>query len=195
MSIENNTRITSKDLLAGFLDLRGLTSEFDNWTDELLSGNPPRLIRLRQLVALFQAFGIPWGPQSFAEGKFIQPEHPRYDLLLSKLSTELLGETTRSVLADRNRLPKFFATLFDYRMRVDGILLFNSGVLSASGLFHLSYCKIGDLNRIIQENIVNIDDTLAMLISPEVAAFSVEQLVQDYGYPDVNLFEIDVDWL
>jgi hypothetical protein len=32
------------------------------------------------------------------------------------------------------------------------------------------------------------------LISPESAAFSIEQLVQDYGYPDIDLSEIDLDW-
>jgi hypothetical protein len=34
-----------------------------------------------------------------------------------------------------------------------------------------------------------------LLISPEMAVFSVEQLVRDYGYPDVDLSEIDDDFL
>ena len=194
MTIANNGTITARDLLAGFLELRGLTSNFDNWTEELLSGNPPRLIRLRQLEALFQAFGVPWDPQSFVKGKFIQPEHPRYGSLLSKLSAEFLEETTHSVWTADNRLPRFFATLFDYRMRVEGVLSFSNLILTASGLFKLACDNICELNRIIRNNIVNIDDTLAALISPEMAAFPIEQIVRDYGYPDVNLCKIDGDW-
>ena len=194
MSIENNKTNTANDLLAGFLDLRGFTPEYDNWTEELLSGNPPRLIRLRQLVALFQAFGIPWGPQPFVEGKFIQPEHPRYDLLLSKLSVEFPEEMNHSAWTDDVRLPRFFATLFDYRMRVEAVLSFSDCILTASGLLKLAYDKICELNRVIQENISDIDDTLAVLISPETAVFSIEQLVRDYGYPDVDLSDIEVDW-
>ena len=190
----NNRTITAHNLLAGFLELRGLTPEFESWTEERLSENPPRLIRLRQLEALFQAFGVPWNPRSFVEGKFIQPEHSRYDSLLTKLSAELQEETTHSVWTDRNRLPRFFATLFDYRMRLEGALSFSNLILSASGLFKLAYDKICVLNRIIQNNIVNIDDTLAVLISPEMTAFPIEQIVRDYGYPDVNLCEIDEDW-
>jgi len=194
MTISNNRTVTAHDLLLGFLDLRGLTPDFDNWTEELLSENPPRLIRLRQLVSLFQAFGVPWDPQSFVEGKFIQPEHPRYDSLLSKLSVECPEEMNHSVWTDDVRLSRFFATLFDYRMRVERVLSFSNLFLSASGLFKLAYDKICELNGIIENNIADIDDTLAALISPEMAAFSIEQIVREYGYPDVNLCEIDGDW-
>ncbi|MBI5591826.1 MAG: hypothetical protein HY881_15245 [Deltaproteobacteria bacterium] len=194
MTIANNRTITAHDLLLGFLDLRGMTPNFDNWTEELLSDNPPRLFRRRQLVALFQAFGIPWDPQSFVEGKFIHSEHHRYDSLLSKLSVEFPEEMNHSAWTDDVRLPRFFATLFSYRMRVERVLSFSDLILTASGLFKLAYDKICELNGIIQNNIVNIDDILAALISPEMAAFPIEQIVRDYGYPDVNLCEIDGDW-
>jgi hypothetical protein len=192
--ITDNRTITAQTLLLGFLELRSLTPELNNWTEELLSDNPPRLFRLRQLTALFQAFGIPWGPQSFVKGKFIQSEDHRYDSLLSKLSTELQEDTSCEVW-DRHRLPRFFATLFDYRQRVDDVLSFSSGVLLSSGLFLLAHSKIGELNRIILKNIADIDDTLVALICPEMAVFSVEQLVRNYDYPDVDLTEIDVDWI
>jgi hypothetical protein len=54
--------------------------------------------------------------------------------------------------------------------------------------------KAGELNRVIRENVAIIDDVLVELISPEGATFSVEQLARDYGYPDVDLFEVDSDW-
>jgi len=50
------------------------------------------------------------------------------------------------------------------------------------------------LNRVIQDNVGVIEDILVDLISPEAAAFSVENLARDFAYPDVDLFEIDSDW-
>jgi len=32
------------------------------------------------------------------------------------------------------------------------------------------------------------------MISPEMTTFSIEQMVRDYGYPDVDVYEIDADW-
>lgn len=198
--IENNRKVTAHTPLLGFLELRSLTPELSDWTEEMLSDNPPRKFRLQQLVALFRAFDIPWNPQSFVDGKFIQSEHPRYDSLLSKLFTELLSrkpliDKTLVIRDHRYQLPLFFKTLFDYRERIDEVLSFSGGVMAASGLFQLAHKKANVLNRIIHKNIADIDDTLAALISPEMAVFSVEQLVRDYGYPDVDLSEIDEDWI
>ena len=93
-----------------------------------------------------------------------------------------------------HRLPEYFAILFDYRKRVEDVLSFSSGVLEASGLYLHAHRKAGELNLVIQDNIAVIKDALVDLISPEGATFTVEQLARDYGYPDVDLFEIDSDW-
>jgi hypothetical protein len=137
-------RITARSLLHGFLDLRGLTPELGDWTEERLSGNPPRLFRLRQLVALFCAFGLSWDPPSFVEGIFIDPDQPRYAGLLPKLAAELSAGSAPWVRS--YQLPEFFAILYRYRERVEKVLSFSSGVLEASGLYLLAHCKAGELN-------------------------------------------------
>lgn len=184
--------ITARSLLLGFLDLRSLSPELAEWTEERLADNPPRLYRLRQLTALFRAFDLPWDPQAFTEGKFIEPEHPRYAGLLVQLA-EALPEGARRTVRNR-QLTAHFEKLFNYRTRVDEVLTFSSGALEASGLYLLAYRKVEKLNRVIRVNVASIDDTLVALISPEGASFSMEQLVRDYGYPDVDLWKIDVDW-
>ena len=194
MTIENNRTITAHDLMIRFLELRLMTPNYDDWTEELLSDNPPRLIRLRQLVAMFQAFVIPWGPRSFVHGMFIQPDTHRYDSLLSKLSAELLEGITDCDWTDHTRVQRFFEVLFDYRIRVESVLSYSGNILTASGLFKLALDKICELSRIIENNIVNIDDIMAAMISPEMTTFSIEQMVRDYGYPDVDVYEIDADW-
>lgn len=186
------TLITARALLLRFLELRNLSPDLSDWTEKRLSDNPPRIFRLRQLAAMFNAFDLPWNPQLFIEGGFISPEQKRYADALSKLAEEM-PEMSRK-LAESDQLPDFFRILFDYRSRVDDVLYFPGGVLEASGLYLHAYSKAGELNKIIHDNVNIIDDALVALISPEAATFTVENLVQDYGYPDVDLSEIDADW-
>jgi hypothetical protein len=186
-------QITAHSLLLGFLELRGFSPKLADWTEERLSDNPPRLIRLRRLIAMFRAFGLPWDPESFTEGRFIDPRHPRYTTLLAKIAEELpVG--SREWATDY-QLPGFFQRLLDYRIRVDGVLSYSSGVLEASGLFLHAHRKVQELNQVVRDHVANIDNTLAALISPEDSSFSVGQLIRDYGYADVDLLQIDLDWV
>jgi hypothetical protein len=174
------------------MELRRLSPKLADWTEERLSDNPPRLFRLRQLVALFRAFGLPWDPESFVNGKFIEPEHPRYAGILTKLLEETpMSPGDHSV---NHRLPTYFWILFSYRTRVGEVLSTSDDVLVAGGLFQHAYQMVGDLNQVIQERVAVIDESLAALVSPEGASFSVEELVRDHGYPDVDLLQIDGDW-
>jgi hypothetical protein len=188
-------QVTSRDLLQAFLDLRRLAPELDTWTEERLADNPPRLARLQQLVALFRAFGIPWDPVAFVDGTFIRPEDPRYDAILSRLKAEAVDGEKLEDRRARRQLPRFFSILFDYRTRLDDVLSFNSGVIEASGLYLLAHRKADMQNQIIRNNLAAIEDTLTELISPAGAAFPRERLVREFGYPDVDVTDLDLDWL
>jgi hypothetical protein len=190
--VSGEKTITARSLLLAFLELRRMSPEFGDWTEDHLASNPPRLFRLRQLVALFRAFGLPWDPPAFVEGKFIRPELPRYAALMSKLLAELPKGAGR--WPDGHQLPEFFAILYDYREQIGRVLAFSSGVLEASGLYLHAHNKAGELNRVIAANVGIVEDALVELISPEAAAFSLEQLARDFEYPDVDLFDIDSDW-
>ena len=83
---------TARDLLLQFFDLRGLSPVVKNWNEEALADNPPRLYRLQQLMALFRAYDVPWDPEAFMEGTFIETDHARYRAVLSELTDELRKE-------------------------------------------------------------------------------------------------------
>ena len=183
---------TARDLLLQFFDLRGLSPVVKNWNEEALADNPPRLYRLQQLMALFRAYDVPWDPEAFMEGTFIETDHPRYRAVLSELTDEL-RESARD-RAGAHQLPDFFKTLFRYRSRVNAVLSFSNGVMAASGLYHCAHHKAEGMNSIIRANVSIIDDTLVALVSPDAATFTTAQLVQDYGYPDIDLSEIDLAW-
>jgi hypothetical protein len=192
---EQPTKIfTARDLLYGFLELRGLTPELDKWTEENFADNPPRLFRLRRLQALFWAFEIPWDPASFRKGEFIAPENPLYNPLLTQVAEEQKESVKHGFGPRAHQLPYCFETLLNYRERVESVLQFSSGVLEASGLYRFAHKKAGELNHIIREHIGCIDDILVGLIYPAAKTFTVEELTRDYNFPDVNLSKIDADW-
>jgi hypothetical protein len=95
----------------------------------------------------------------------------------------------------RYQLPQFFAILVDYRMRVHHLLSFSNGLLESTGLYRYAHSMAGDLNSVIAAQVDVIDDILAMLICPERTHYTMDQLVREYGYPDVDLLEIDAEWI
>jgi len=201
----DETQIGSGDLLLGFLELWAYCPDLSDWTEERLGNNPPRLIRLRRLLSLFRAFGVPWGPETFIQGRFIDPGDARYNPLLARLAAERPQGAGRGVEPLdirlwqspehlRHQLPRFFEILFGYRKRVADLLAFSSGLFEASGLYWQAHSMASDLNAVIATHVGVIDDILATVISPERAHYSMDQLVRDYGYPDVDLSEIDADW-
>lgn len=187
--------LTARTLLLRFLELEGLTPKLSDWNERTLAFNLPRLVRLQQLQALFRAFQIPWNPPAFTRGEFIQPESRKYDVPFSQLAEKMPEGRSGPFAAERRQLPNFFAILFDYRRRVNRLLMYGSGVLAASGLNMLAYRRALDLNDVIGQNIGIIDDLLVALISPDGATFSVDQLVRDYGYSEEDLDDLDIKYL
>lgn len=184
--------LSAHSLLDQFLELRGLSPDFDDWTEERFASNPPRLYRLRQLVALFRAFGLPWNPRGFTEGEFIQPDNPRYAGLWERLQTQL--PTHRLERAGPHQFPHFFGILYRHRELLDRALSARSEWLEASGLYAFALRMCDSLNDVIRKNLHTLDEMLAVLINPEGIAFTREALIREYGYPDVDLFSIDADW-
>lgn len=201
--IENTTIVTARNLLLTFLDLRGFVNDTNNWNEKLLSRNPSGYFRFQQLVAMFKAFDIEWNPEAFINGKFIKYDDPRYTSLLGTFHISMLEmlpvDMRRSINyghgfgVHSDQLNECFSILFKYREHVERILTFSNGVLATSGLYFFAHGKTDELNRIVRENIDIIDDILIAIICPEGKQFSMVQMVNDYGYPDVDLRKIDLE--
>lgn len=186
--------INAKSLIYKFLELKAF-SPCSEWTEEQFADNPPRLFRLRQLMAMFRAFGLPWEPSEFMWGKFIDPEDVRYNSLISKLIKEEMEEASERTHGRKpayeamkfeeaaHNLPTFFYILFSYRMCLESPLEFSKKFIEINRFGVLAVCKLEKVNGAINSNIAIIDDLLAEFVSPEGASFPVEKLVRDYGYP------------
>lgn len=190
--MSKNRLITARSLLLDFLELRRLSPDFSKWTEYSLLDNPPRLFRLRCLIAMFYAFGLSWHPQSFIRGQSINYKKPEYKSVLLKFSEESTNEFLNGYMEEL--LPDSFRLLLTYRMQLDDVLFSFSNIITASGPIISVYRKANQLNTIIQQNIADIEDVLANLISPEGKTFTIEELVREYGYPDIDMDALDEDF-
>lgn len=123
----------SHELLRNYLDLKALAPDLSQWTEEQLQANPPRLVRLKRLLALFSAFGIPLDPEGFARGRFFEGRTSSYGLY-ERLWNDMPRTHRRSTERWPWELQDCFEHLLRYRERLRAVLDFNDGVMEASGL-------------------------------------------------------------
>lgn len=186
--------ITAQDLLLAFLEFRRMCPEFSDWTEERLGNTPALLFRLQRLMALFRAFRIPWAPSRFVNGHFVRPDDSRYASMLRELAEEM-PEVGKGYMTFReNDLAALFQVLYEYRERLDSGLCYTGGFLEASGGCLYAIRKIDRVNSGIRANLAVIEDLLVEIICPDDVVFSIEQMVRDFDYPDVDLNDIDDDW-
>lgn len=196
-----DTTLTARDLLYGFLDLQHMIPKFEDWSEDKYPENPPRLIRIRRLKAIFRAFEIKWDPLKFfigdflcSTGKSFDPVESRYCEFLQGLKDEMPRSIREVSKLRKMDLFNMFRVLMRYREALDRVLSSNRGVMAASGPGLYAIEKIGTVNQVIQKHVPVIDDLLIAIIDPEKRAFPMSRMVKDFGYPEEDLGGIDADW-
>lgn len=179
--------LSAHDLISQFLELREMSPNLKEWSEEAFADNPPRLIRLKRLMALFRAYSIPWEPFRFSIGAFISQENPLYVPLLEK------GRSAKG-LPPASHLQNCFETLLEYRRTIESMRCFSHGILGAFGLWAYAHRAAWGVTEKTLENVRGLDDDLAFIVDPERKTFSVEEMVSRYGYLDTNLTEVDLEW-
>ena len=185
---------TARHLLRLFLEFWCMSPDMTLWKEAKLADNLPRLVRLRQLMALFRAFKIDWNPAAFVQGKFIDGRSSRHQAFMDSALASMRPIDVGGIDAERRMLPVCFKLLFEYRARMESALSFSRSLQEGCGLYLFACRKADEMNGIILQNIGIIEDCLAALISPERREFALVDLVRDHGYPAVDLSEIDADW-
>jgi hypothetical protein len=182
--------ITAHNLLHCYLEFVVLVPDIEDWTEEQLSDNPPRLYRLKQLNSMLHAFQID-GLLSFQSGQFIElDKSSRYAKALSLISAGKISSDRSKILAE------CFNILMVHRQEVESVLWFGSGAYHVgSRLLSSTYQRIWSFNWSFRQHIRTIDHIIVAIISPEEKSFTTEFLVRDHAFPDVDITAIDLDWL
>lgn len=207
---------TTKDLLYKLLEFRAMTPNSDEWNETSLKHNEPRLIRFRRINSLFKAFELIhkkkkktnfWSLLSenskenelskdeiigFFEGNFITTresvEYPNSQKLIEK-------EKAFDSDSFKNRdIYQFYRHLMKYRIKVESVLNYNSGVIEASSLgFRSAISLTNELNNELNIKIEKIDDILFEIINPKKLNFDENVLIKEYGFPKDDLNSIDIE--
>jgi hypothetical protein len=207
---------TTKDLLNKLLEFRAMTPNSDKWNETSLKHNEPRLIRFRRINSLFKAFELKdkknektnfWSLLSenskenelskdeiigFFEGNFITTrESIKYP------NSRKLIEKEKAFDSDsfKNRdIYQFYHHLMKYRIKVESVLNYNSGVIEASSLgFRSAISLTNELNDELNIKIEKIDEILFEIINPNKLKFDENLLIKEYGFPKDDLDSIDIE--
>ena len=193
----DNEMYTAKDILDLYLKFEGLQSDKDTWTEDNLQSNPPRFYRLKALESLFRAFDL-GDIKEFAQGTFISKRSIQdYSALIKRMKSELktITKFRKGEQITLKEIVTLFTRLMEYRRRWNYVVEFSSGLYACSAKNRYAFYKIGEVNSAIQEEIAPIDDILTFIISPSKKTISKDELVKHFDHPDVNLFDIDAEWI
>ncbi len=191
-------RFTPKDILALYFDFKSFQPSKRTWNEHTLHDNPPRLYRLKMLQSLFKAFGL-GSIKTFHEGGFVLKRNIEdYSVLIERIKTDTKAHISYPLYIPPIRLPEIrylFITLLRYRDKLDGIMGFNRGNIQAAGIYGYTCYKIEQINNVIKTDMSIIDNLIKSIISPSNQNISREGLIVNFGYPDVDLGEIDIERL
>ena len=183
-------------LLFAFLDLLSYEKDLNKWSEEEFSDNPPRLYRLQIVNALMKALNLTCSYADFLKGEFITEENlPSTTALRQQLALicEYLSIKSNSTWSVTKA--KFvFDNLIQYRLRLLNLFDFGSGVIASSGYYRVPFLVSTTFNDKLKEPIENLNQLIVLFFNSEKLYYSKATLIEKFGFPDVDLREVDMDW-
>ena len=187
-----------KTLLKNFLELYTLSNDTTKWSVANFAENPPRLYRLQMIAAILKALKIECSYQEFEYGEFIF-EEGRQNLAGFKTRVEenynAVFETINLEDEEHSDFQFIFEVLLRYRIKLHQFISVKATVLEAAGINKIPLMIMSDIEDKLQNDITAIDNILYYLLNPTRIAYSQEELIKKYNYPNVDLNKIDSDWI
>ncbi|MGI4869961.1 MAG: hypothetical protein ACRYFX_02150 [Janthinobacterium lividum] len=189
---------TALDFIDAYLDLKAMSPEVRLWSEKGFISNPPRLYRFQRLVALAQALGLPTSFDKLETGEFLA-ERPLelYSPLLSEADEYLHTAFGFKPRSSRSDLSLLCQQLLRFLEQLRQITRFNSGWLEASSRGALYSIKLTEvvIDSLGQEPVAHLRGVLAHLLDPYARQFTQSELVRRFGFPVVDLLDVDIDWM
>lgn len=183
-----------EQLLNTMYDLEYLES-IKNWDNETLKNNPPRYLRFQQISAMMKFLGFNCTPKEF---KFI----PLNEIVIYN-NEDIFIDILNNMRNPIEKIDKFktigdviatFWYLYEFRKNIHNS--FKSNLISEGiGNYSIGENMIEYLKQTLTMRIDWLDDILFFIIDPRKQLFNLELLIEKYNYPNVNIDEIDADWI
>ena len=188
-----------KQLLDTFLDLYTYDTKIHEWSFEKFENYPSRSHRLQIITALMKALDVNCSYSDFKDGRFISKVHYNkwkdfkesiIDQLDAKAYTRSLKENSHPF-----DIQSIFRTFMQYRLNAQKLLGIFDGIYAANDEF-MAFVKLIEIPNIhLKEDLKNIEQVLLFCINPTTISYTKEELIANFGFPDVNINEVDVDWM
>jgi hypothetical protein len=166
----------------------GLDPHWEEPTDHATS----EWVRYARVVALLRALEL-GSPRDFAAGKFLMGK----PMSAYPLAEQVLREVQKmSGLpdSDEERLSRLFWWLLIYRMQAEKLLQINSGWLVAGMLGIYTALRVtGDANEAVKSALQEIEVLLVELIDSMGRQVTERELIERWGWPQVDLDELLAD--
>lgn len=188
----------AKILVQDYLELNSMTLGFSEWTDEHFKDNPPRLLRLQRIRACLSCLEIEVADfHSFEKGDWVKPvseELLETIQLVLKTPFELDYE---QYIRPEDRYPEMyhFGKFLSIRVVLYKLSSIRKSVLAASGHFLTPVLVLHHLEKKVEAECLALDEVLQLLLNPKELRLEHQTMVTDFGFPDVDLDEIDFDWM
>jgi hypothetical protein len=188
-----------KQLLDVFLDLYTYNNDIKSWSFESFKTNPPRYHRLQILQALMRALSISCSYIEFSQGNFITSVQVEKwtafkESIANQLPQDKIYRPARKPLTP-NKLGILFSTLMRYRLNANKLVSSNNGILTISDDFRIYFDIMNTMNEKLSDELVKVDLILLFCINPTGISYTKDELISKFGYPEVDLKGIDIEWM
>jgi hypothetical protein len=185
-------------LLDDYLEMMSLTSGLQTWDAEQFKDNPPRYYRVQRIQACMRALNIHTHQvHQFKSGGWCMPiseDLVQYIQSVLKVPFKL---DYASYIDSHSRFTEnyFFRMLLDMREIMSKYTHLQQAILAASGHFLTPVFMLNHLQEKQESEKKAIDEVLQLLMNPTELRLTREELIAQFDYPDVDLDEIDLEWI
>ncbi len=192
---------TAISLLDAILEFKGMTPNEDEWTEEELRSNQPRLIRFKRINAVLKAFGL-INHKSFRDdvnsvlyGSFIESRNIAEYRETERVIDEHAWRKRTGEFTYRE-IEWFFRVLMDYKRVTDEVFKANNFLEAGNSGIQAGLEILQPVNDVLRKKLeeIQLDHLISIVIDPAYRKFTEAQLIADFGFPMDDLRAIDIDW-
>jgi hypothetical protein len=193
--INDKPSVIRRQQIESLLNAFGLSKKYVNSMVQIkysIIGEKEKLSRAKQLNKLTNI-------EYLIQGEFLHDRPFEENQELSDSAIKKIKELYKHAPEDRMKRPVdiswMFNSLLNFRQEVYKVTYPNEGMLEgfSVGLIYSHYLQ-SKLKNLITENLEEIDNTLWLILDPKQREIDIKELKSKFGYPDINLEEIDLDW-
>ena len=149
------------------------------------------------IAALMKALGITCSYNDFKKGRFIAKDQfskwkDFKESMLDKLDAKAYARSLKDSSSPLD-IQSIYGTFMQYRLYAEQVLGIFDGIYLAKDEFRAFANILNTSNSHLKEDLKNIEPVLRFCINPNKIHYSQEELIMQFGFPDVDLQQIDMD--